>query len=202
MNKSRGFTLIEILIALAIFAIVATLAYRAVSSMTSTESRLVDEESKWRTLEQVFERVESDVQEALPRQMQNGKSTLPAFYAETKNDGSGLLRFARAPSKLPAAVTASMPPSAGQRVAYEWGKGKLELLYWNAFDTPAKAKPERFTLLDGLKQFQIEYLNDDGKWVKNWNSSDYDTPTLPRALRVRLAAADGEVIERIFVLLM
>ncbi|HEX2389997.1 MAG TPA: prepilin-type N-terminal cleavage/methylation domain-containing protein, partial [Casimicrobiaceae bacterium] len=43
----RGFTLVEVLVAIAILALVALLAWRATAAMTDSETRLNEESMRW-----------------------------------------------------------------------------------------------------------------------------------------------------------
>jgi len=63
----RGFTLLETLIALAILAVISTLGYRAVSALVDSEAQLTSESLRWRTLDALFARLESDLRQALGR---------------------------------------------------------------------------------------------------------------------------------------
>ncbi|HEX3136894.1 MAG TPA: prepilin-type N-terminal cleavage/methylation domain-containing protein, partial [Casimicrobiaceae bacterium] len=56
--KRSGFTLLEILIAIAIVALLALMGYRALSALSESESRLSAEATKWRTLDLFFARLE------------------------------------------------------------------------------------------------------------------------------------------------
>ena len=47
----QGFTLIEVLLALAIVAVIALLGYRALSALSESETRLTVEAARWRTLD-------------------------------------------------------------------------------------------------------------------------------------------------------
>ena len=50
-RRQRAFTLIEVLVALAILGVVALLAYRATAAMTDSEARLVQESDRWLPLD-------------------------------------------------------------------------------------------------------------------------------------------------------
>jgi general secretion pathway protein J len=198
MKICRGFTLIEILIALMIFAVISVLAYRATSALTGGEQRLTEEASHWRAIEQVFTRLEADVRQSLPRPLTEGRRTLPPWTGQREPQRRVELQFARAAPGLPTTVATAH----GQRMAYVWQKnergGALELLYWPAFDNAPNTAPQRYLLLDGIALFQVNYLTKSGEWIDEWPR--FGEAVMPRAMRVQLAAADGAVIERLFVL--
>ncbi|MDR1530243.1 MAG: type II secretion system minor pseudopilin GspJ [Burkholderiales bacterium] len=194
MKRITGFTLMEVLIALMIFATISVLAYRAVGAMTDSEFRLSQEAAHWRLLEQFFTRFEADARQALPRPMMDGNRKLPAW--QTTNDGRGRLslQFARAATRLPAAVGTQQ----GQRIAYEWRDGHINIQYWPAFDNVPSAVPQTYRLLDDVTLFHVDYLTQSDSWVENWSSSD--EAALPRAMRVRIAMRNSAIVERIFAL--
>ncbi|MDR0770922.1 MAG: type II secretion system minor pseudopilin GspJ [Burkholderiales bacterium] len=198
MRACRGFTLIEILIALMIFAVISVLAYRATSALTDGEQRLAREAAHWRAIEQVFTRLEADVRQTLPRPLAEGGRVLPPWSGQREPQRRVELQFARAAPNLPTAVGTTH----GQRMAYVWQKnergGTLELLYWPTFDNAPDTAPLRYLLLDGVASFRLDYLSKDGGWLDEWPR--LGEATLPRAVRVQLAAADGAVVERLFVL--
>ncbi|MDR0588154.1 MAG: type II secretion system minor pseudopilin GspJ [Burkholderiales bacterium] len=198
--KSRGFTLVEILIAMAIFALVSVMAYRATDAMTQGEARLATEAAQWRALEQVFSKIETDLALAQPRMMKRGRETIPAWWGEYRGENAGYLQFARAPSRLPTAVLEQSSPPTGLRIAYEWQGGTLTLLYWGSFDTEEDTEPARYVLLTDIAFFELTYLNQDNVWVNSWQPTHLQSPPLPRAARVRIAGQDGAIVERIFAL--
>ena len=49
-SRTRGFTLIEVLVAMIIFAVMAVMAYRGLTAILETRARLDEEASKWRAV--------------------------------------------------------------------------------------------------------------------------------------------------------
>ncbi len=97
MRRARGFTLVEVLVAIGILAVVALLAWRATAAMTDSEVRLVAEQSRWRQLDALLLRVEADLRAAVPRPARDGASTAPPWLlAPEDSAGNSLLVFTRA----------------------------------------------------------------------------------------------------------
>jgi general secretion pathway protein J len=187
--KRSGFTLLEILIAIAIVALLALMGYRALSALSESESRLSAEATKWRTLDLFFARLEADLREAVPRPARSGAAIEPAWLAAVDAAGNGALAFSRAGPDF-----AIDPGSVGQRLGYRLRNGSIEVLYWPGYDRPRDGEPAAYALLSDVTQFRLSYLTATGIWVDNWPiGGDAD---LPRATRVIVTLASGEEIER------
>ena len=192
MNKARGFTLVEALLALAIFGVIAVLAYRATSSLSDGEARLSLEAQRWRALETLFTRFEADIRQATPRSTRIGAAREPAWLGTTYESQSALV-FTRAGSEF-----VLEPGPAGQRMAYRLHGDTLELVYWPALDHGEDAQPIVYPLVTGVAGFQLEYLARDGRWRDRWPLLGEDD--LPRAVRLTLTSDDGTRIDRWFTL--
>jgi general secretion pathway protein J len=195
MTRRRigGFTLIEIVIALAIMALLALLGYRAVASLSDSEARLSAEAQRWRALDTLFARLEADVRQAVPRAVRNGVGTEPAWVGAADAIGNGELRFSRAGSDFVAE-----PGVAGQRLGYRLRDGRIEVLYWAHYDEPATVAPDVYPLVGGVAQLRLAYLDDRDNWRDRWPALA-DAP-IPRALRIDVVLASGETIERLLAL--
>jgi general secretion pathway protein J len=189
-SKRSGFTLLEILIAIAIVALLALMGYRALSALSESESRLSAESTKWRMLDLFFARLEADLREAVPRPARSDAAREPAWLAVVDAAGNGALAFSRAGPDF-----AIDPGSVGQRLGYRLRNGSIEVLYWPGYDRPRNGgDPVAYALLSGVTQFRLSYLTATGIWVDSWPiGGDAD---LPRATRVMVTLASGEEIER------
>ena len=188
-SRRAGFTLIEVLLALAIVAIIALLGYRALSALSESETRLTAEATRWRTLDLFFARLEGDLREAVPRPARLGASRTPPWIGATDALGNGALEFSRAGPEF-----TLEPGSAGQRIAYRFDNGTVEVLYWPGYDRPREAQPTAYPLVSDVARFRLSYLASSGNWVDAWPVAR--EADLPRAVKVELTLASGEVIER------
>ncbi len=191
-RRARGFTLIEALLALAIFGMIAVLAYRATAALTDGEARLAAEAQRWRSLEALFMRFEADIRQAVGRSVRVGAGRESAWVA-SRAAGSSELVFTRSGAEFSAE-----PAAAGQRVGYRLREGVVELAYWPQLDHAANARPAIYPLVGDIAAFELDYLARDGTWHANWPLLGEDD--VPRGVRLTLTLADGARIDRWFAL--
>lgn len=65
-SGARGFTLVELIVALGIFMVLGVLSYRALASIIDSRDRLAVEQQRWLSLTRFMQRLELDLQQ-LPR---------------------------------------------------------------------------------------------------------------------------------------
>ena len=192
-RQQKAFTLIEALLALAIFGVIAVLSYRATVALTEGEARLSSEAQRWRALEALFTRFEADIRQAVPRGVRAGAHHEPAWLGTLAADRTSALVFTRAGSEFHAE-----PGVAGQRVGYRLSQGTIELAYWPHLDHTENAQPAVYPMIGDISSFRLQYLGSQGTWQERWpvlNEAD-----LPRAVRLSLTLRDGVQIERWFTL--
>ena len=187
--RCSGFTLIEVLLALLILSVIAVLGYRAIAALSESETKLSNEATRWRTLDLFFARLEGDLRQAMPRPARFGDTRMAAWIGSADVNGNSALEFSRAGPEF--ALEAG---SAGQRLAYGFRDGAVEVRYWASYDRPLNAEPTAYPLVTDIAQFHLSYLTRSGQWSDVWPITG--EAELPRAVRVQLALASGEAIER------
>jgi general secretion pathway protein J len=192
-SAPAGFTLLELLVALSILALLSVLGYRALVALTDSETRLSAEAARWRALDTLFMRLEADLRQTQPRPARFGDTIEPPWVGTTDFDGNAVLRISRAGPEF-----ALEPGSAGQRIGYRLNNGSLEVLYWPYLDVADGTEPTAYALVPGVRVFHVEYLDREGAWREQWPAPG--EPALPRAVRVQLTLADGAAVERWMVL--
>jgi len=189
-RTGRGFTLIEALVAIAVLALVALLAWRATAALSDGEARLGAESARWQQLDALLTRIEADLRTAVPRRARHG-TTIEAAWSIAPEDAAGdtLLVFTRAG---PDAI--GEPGIGGQRIGYRLREGRVEALLWPRVDNPVSTDPVAYALADGVARFRVSALSPDRRWSDRWPFAG--TSDIPRGVRVELVLADGSSVER------
>jgi general secretion pathway protein J len=191
-GREGGFTLMELLVATLVLAVLSIMAYRGLTAVQESERHLARVAGRWQDISRVVDRLGRDIRQATERPGFDGRSRLPAFLGrrDVRPEAGGGVE--------PAQLAFSRGGSDGQdtrRVGYRWRDGVLELLLW-PLPEAAGRPPQIYTLLGGLKSFDLAYLDERGQWRDSWPQPG--SPVRPRAVRVNLVFDEGVGVERLF----
>jgi general secretion pathway protein J len=198
--RQRGFTLLELLVAMAVFAILGTLGFRGLNSVLDAEARLQAESRRWSDVSLLFAQLSEDLSMAVGRTVRDGADrTSPALLlraapSETTADDEARLAVTRL-----GIGEGSTAQSAPRRVGYRLREGTLEYLVWPAPDAAPGTTPAAYAVLGNVSDLQLEALDFDGRWAPAWPGTR-DASALPRAVTMRIVLAGGDTITRIFQL--
>lgn len=200
-KKSLGFTLIEVIVALSIFAALSIIGYKGISSLIQTKQRIAIEDNKWQELLLFFDRFELDIKQCVNRPIRTGDDELvPAWLATPaySGDDGAQLAFSRfGDPEQPGFLMDT------RRVGYRLNEGAVELLIWPSLDVAPAAKPERFKVLSHVAQVTFTYLAEDGRWLTAWPDATLTTAQksfAPSAVQVKIQLETGETVTRVFAL--
>ena len=192
-NRQRAFTLVELLVALAIFAIMSGFAYRALTSMLEGRDALAKESRKWRDVSLFVGRVERDIAAVLPRIATAAGELKVAPLSSSVEGGTGLA-LTRSGNMLAGNVSA-----APQRVAYRLREGRIERLSWAGVDAAPRDEPQPTPVLADAGSLAFRFMDPKGsEWRADWGLPGNAAVTLPAAVEMTLVLASGERIVRLF----
>ena len=193
-NRQRAFTLVELLVALAIFAIMSGFAFRALNSMLEGRDALARESRKWRDVSLFVARVERDIAAVLPRIATSaGELKLAPLSSSVDSTTSGLT-LTRSGNML--AGNASAAP---QRVGYRLRDGRVERLAWAGVDAAPREEAMPTPVLAEAAALSFRFMDPKGsEWRADWGLPGNAAAPLPAAVEMTLVLASGERIVRLF----
>lgn len=197
MRRQHGLTLVELLVAVAIFGILSAFAYRALTVVLESRTRIEQENRKWRALALFFARLEQDVATAVPRPVRDpGDLVSPALAGSATG-----VRINEGALMLTRTAAAAEPGAhdAPRRLGYRLRGTVVELLTWGVLDQGPRTEPRVVAVLDGVKALDLRYLDTRGQWHLAWPPplAPPASVVLPVAVEVRLELVSGERIARL-----
>lgn len=193
MRASRAFTLVELLVALAIFALLSAFAYRGLAALLESREALDRDARKWRDVALFVGRFERDVQAALDRPSLGPSGTTLAPVSSVLDLG-GSTATGLALTRAGAALYAN-ELAAPQRVGYRLAEGRVERLAWPAVDSGPRAEVAATPVLADAHALAFRFLDRTGEWRRDWALPAMQG--MPLAVEMTLELAGGEKIVRI-----
>jgi general secretion pathway protein J len=212
-HSIRGFTLVEILVALLIFGWIGVSAYRILDQVAATGQQQAETSRKLTQTQRLLWQLDKDFRQMVLRQVRDTDDTLlPELMADSDES---LLEFTRVGWSNPLQWTRSEL----QRVAYKidvhpefdepdsphYRDDALYLirLYWPVLDRFETTEPIEQVLIGGVSDFLVREYNSA---TESWgpiltNVSRPSGRALPEFLEVTLSLDSGEVYSRIYRIL-
>ena len=187
----KGFTLIEILVALFVFTIIALLMANALRYIINLQAGVVNASQKLRTLQIGFLRIERDLSQAVNRATLGLDNKLQASFSGEKQQ----LTFVQDGYLNHNAVANT---SSMQRITYRVEDQQLWRCVWPRLDAIAKDQCSSQLLLPWVNNLEMRYLDKSKHWQPNWPSKSA-AEALPLAVKIVLDIQGWGKIERIFL---
>jgi general secretion pathway protein J len=183
VRTSRGFTLLELLIAIAIFALLGLGTYRMLDSVLQTDKVTRAHEMQLRELVRAMAAFERDVLQVQARPVRDPFGDPRAALLGEDLDVPAL-ELTRNGWRNPL----GQPRSSLQRVRWQLSGEQWQRQYWTMLDQAQDSQPQVQQALDGVTRLQLRYMDQKGNWQTSWpplgNNPDDALKLLPQAIEL------------------
>jgi general secretion pathway protein J len=198
----KGFTLLELLIASIIFAIMAMMAYGGLENVIDSSKSSEQALKRLQQVQQCVSVLNRDFSQIVQRGIRDEYgNTLP--YLGAGNNVDNLIEFTRGGRVNPA----DLLRSSLLRVAYRFDDEKLVRLQWPQLDRAQNMEPGKTTLIDNLESVTIRFLDEKAEWQERWPplNAGFDSaadagPPKPVAIEIIMKLKDWGDIRRLYAM--
>ncbi len=195
MRRAAGFSLIELLVAVAVFALASALAWAGLSAVTDTRQRLAQEQDAFAAVQRSVDFLARDLATAVDRPVRAGQAgRRPALVGDAHR-----LAFTR----KGVASELESNDSALQRVSWFVDAKALVRGRFAVLDRADDRAFTRRNMDEGIEGFRLRYLDHKGGWHDRWppgQSGNADSATLPRAVEFRIRFKSLGEVRRLIAL--
>lgn len=186
--NTKAYTLIEVLIALAVFAIIAVLTSSALQQTLGINQRLQTHMNEWERFALTIDHINQHITQMVPRGVRgNDGVPIPSFVGQ-----KDYIEFTRGGYINP---QGEKRQSSLARIALLCKNGKLIERRWPVLDSINRKQYQDDILLDNLSRCQFDFLSQQMEWLTPWRANTntgkrqntaMEMLLLPKAIRLEL----------------
>jgi len=193
-KTQRGFTLLEVLIAIAIFSLISLASFTIFNTVLTSSEGSQKKITRLNEIQRAFLIMERDFLQISRRSIRvDGEKPLAGFIhteQQSFSSDSQSIAFVRAGWRNPNLI---MPRGDMQSVAYRLTETNLERLHYNFVDAVVGQEPKVRPLLTHVNKLEFEYF-DGSKW-----QNQLAKESIPMAIAVEIELEDFGNIRREFL---
>lgn len=195
-STSKGFTLIEVMVALAVFGVMSLLAYLSLGQTLANADMLTARMDRLQSVQRTISYLSSELLQATPRPVRVELGNAPVAALQSSLGSEFALQLTHGGWPNPAGV----PRSTQQRTAYRIEDGELLRYHWNVLDRTVNNTPIATVMLDEVDSLAFRFLTVNDEWIGQWpplSAQGGPVTTLPRAVEIVLVLPDEGEITRV-----
>ena len=178
----RGFTLIEVLVAVFLLAVLSAFAYETLNYVRRSREITQSAFDRTRAIELAVHTLATDFEQLAPRPVRDllGQNAVPALLADPRT--TNLVSLTRGGWPNPS----GLPRGTLQRVTYRLENGTLYRDYLTVLDATLSNTPVQRELLRDVARLSLRYMDTSRSWQEQWPplaTQPQGTPTPALGLR-------------------
>jgi general secretion pathway protein J len=194
-RRNAGFTLLEILVVFAIFAVIGAVTSQIVKRVIESQETMAARGTRLAEVARAMEAIQRDLLEVTSRSVRDSLGDpLPPLVL----DPGGVLEFSRLGWRNPLAQRRATV----QRVSYLLEDGDLFRTYWRVLDRAPDSEPLRQELLQDVENLEFIAFdragNEYGFWPQETGGAPLDPTRKLAGILVRMDVPPFGAVERIW----
>jgi general secretion pathway protein J len=166
MRSYRGFTLLEVLIAIGITAVIGLGIWQVLSGIVQSRDRVDELAVQFEALQRTMLFLERDITQVVNRPARDIYGDFD--FALTSRQTDFALVLTRQGWRNPLGIRRSNL----QRVGWEFTGDTLRRRYWVSVDQAQEEESRDAVMLENVTDFRVRFLNDQQAWQEDWPDDD------------------------------
>lgn len=195
MKTDRGFTLLEMIVAIGVFAVIAAISYGSLNRFLAARDTITARNEALRALQITMNLVEYDFRYAVNRPVRDGFGDDEPALIGGQDDPLGPGELVRLTVNRSDTSLSAMP--ALQRVAWRLDDGTLKRVTWQVLDRDQDSREVVRELLFGVDEAEFRFLTMQGEQVRSgteWLGGE----GLPAGIELLVTLRNGRQYRRVF----
>ena len=208
-QAQNGFTLVELIIAVVVFAVLASIMYPALHGILTQREILQSEMERTAGLQKAMLVLQTDFEQLRVRGIRDEFGDYKDPFYTPKDGGNLILEFTRGGQSNPL----KQARANLVRVGYGIKDNKLMRYQWRVLDRAQDSAPIEIPIISDVSSATFKFLGEGTTWSDTWpptsnntaaglpgnpNGQAQDTSTLPRAVEVVIDTSDWGKLRRVF----
>jgi general secretion pathway protein J len=204
-KQHQGFTLLEVMVALGIFALIGTACYQLLHSMNVSRATLQAASDHRADVLKALLIIEQDMRHLIPRSVRSENSE--KRLAALSSGGEGVLEFSRGGFPLQRSIVRDSARRVSYRMEQEQGQPVLYRVVYEVLDRVEASPFYRQVLLADIADLGFRFMDNEGRWMSVWppvakdsEAEDDTLAELPLAIEVAITLSMDQTLQRMISL--